>query len=174
MRCRVIGMWGGFPKENGPCSGYLIEEGDFSLLLDCGSGVLMEVQKYVNLNDINHVVLSHYHYDHCSDIGAYLFSRLVNTKIGRANELLQIYGPYDEEMDKAASLLKGPKNQLSQNVTKMIGNVKKLKKQLDFAHSKESTMIRKEVFDDIDKSSMGFGYLVIDCGDIGNYDIKEY
>ena len=100
MRCRVIGMWGGFPKENGPCSGYLIEQDDFSILLDCGSGVLMEAQKYVNLNDINHVVLSHYHYDHCSDVGAYLFSRLVNTKIGRANELIQIYGPYDEEMER--------------------------------------------------------------------------
>lgn len=93
-------MWGGFPKENGPCSGYLIEQGEFSILVDCGSGVLMEAQKYINLNDINHVVLSHYHYDHCSDIGAYLFSRLVNTKIGRANEYLHIYGPKDEEMQR--------------------------------------------------------------------------
>lgn len=100
MKCRIIGMWGGFPKENGPCSGYLIEQGDFSVLVDCGSGVLMEVQKYINLNDINHVVLSHYHYDHYSDLGAYLFSRLVNTKIGRVNEHLQIYGPYDEDMKR--------------------------------------------------------------------------
>ena len=100
MRCRVIGMWGGYPKENGPCSGYLIEKDDFSVLVDCGSGVLMEVQKYINLNDINHVMLSHYHYDHSSDIGAYLFSRLVNTKIGRANEHLQIYGPNDEDIKR--------------------------------------------------------------------------
>ena len=77
-------------------------------------------------------------------------------------------------MDKAASLLRGPKNQLSQNVSKMLGNVKELKKELEFAHSKESTMIRKEAFDDLLKSSMGFDYLIADCGDIRNYDIKEY
>lgn len=100
MKCRVIGMWGGFPKENGPCSGYLIQQDEFNVLIDCGSGVLTNVQKYVDLNNINHVLLSHYHYDHFSDIGAYLFSRLVNTKIGNTDEALHVYGPDDEEMKR--------------------------------------------------------------------------
>ena len=71
-----------------------------SLLLDCGSGVLSELQNYIDLNDINHAILTHYHYDHFSDIGAYLFSRLVNTQLGRAVEELYIYGPADEGMQK--------------------------------------------------------------------------
>ncbi|GGA41598.1 MBL fold metallo-hydrolase [Psychrobacillus lasiicapitis] len=100
MECRVIGMWGGFPKKNGPCSGYLIQHEDFSLLIDCGSGVLTELQNYADLNNINHVILTHYHYDHFSDIGAYLFSRLVNTHLGRADEELCVYGPEDEDMKK--------------------------------------------------------------------------
>ncbi|MDI2585603.1 MBL fold metallo-hydrolase [Psychrobacillus sp. NEAU-3TGS] len=100
MECRVIGMWGGFPKKNGPCSGYLIQHEDFSLLIDCGSGVLTELQNYADLNNINHVILTHYHYDHFSDIGAYLFSRLVNTHLGRADEELCVYGPKDEGMKK--------------------------------------------------------------------------
>ncbi|WP_342599196.1 MBL fold metallo-hydrolase [Psychrobacillus sp. FSL H8-0483] len=100
MECRVIGMWGGFPKKNGPCSGYLIQHEGFSLLIDCGSGVLTELQNYIDLNDINHVILTHYHYDHFSDIGAYLFSRLVNTDLGRAGEELCVYGPEDEGMQK--------------------------------------------------------------------------
>ena len=100
MECRVIGMWGGFPKKNGPCSGYLIQHEGFSLLVDCGSGVLSELQNYIDLNDINHVILTHYHYDHYSDIGAYLFSRLVNTQLGRATEELSVYGPADEGMQK--------------------------------------------------------------------------
>lgn len=100
MECRVIGMWGGFPKKNGPCSGYLIQHEGISLLLDCGSGVLSELQNYIDLNDINHVILTHYHYDHFSDIGSYLFSRLVNTQLGRASEELCVYGPADDGMQK--------------------------------------------------------------------------
>lgn len=100
MECRVIGMWGGFPKKNGPCSGYLIQHEGFSLLIDCGSGVLSELQNYIDLNDINHVILTHYHFDHFSDIGSYLFSRLVNTQLGRADEELCVYGPADEAMQK--------------------------------------------------------------------------
>lgn len=100
MECRVIGMWGGFPKKNGPCSGYLIRHEGFSLLIDCGSGVLTELQNYIDLNDINHVILTHYHYDHFSDIGAYLFSRLVNTQLGRAVDELCVYGPDDEGIQK--------------------------------------------------------------------------
>jgi len=100
MECRVIGMWGGFPKKNGPCSGYLIQREGFSLLIDCGSGVLSELQNYIGLNDINNVVLTHYHYDHFSDIGSYLFSRLVNTQLGRADKELCVYGPADDGMQK--------------------------------------------------------------------------
>ncbi|WP_156290673.1 MBL fold metallo-hydrolase [Oceanobacillus salinisoli] len=98
MKCTVIGMWGGFPKKNGPCSGYLIEKNGFSLLVDCGSGVVSQMQNYVDLNDVNHVVLSHYHYDHFSDVGVLLFSRLVNTQLRQTNEILHIYGPDDSEM----------------------------------------------------------------------------
>jgi len=91
-------MWGGFPKKNGPCSGFLIQQDEFSLLLDCGSGVVPEVQNYVDLNEINHVILSHYHYDHFSDIGVMLFSRLVNTQLKRTDQNLSIYGPHSDEI----------------------------------------------------------------------------
>jgi ribonuclease BN (tRNA processing enzyme) len=91
-------MWGGFPKKDGPCSGYLIEKDGFSLLVDCGSGVAQGVQQYKELTDIDHIVLSHYHYDHCSDVGVMLFSRLVNTQLQRMEEPLTVYGPENEEM----------------------------------------------------------------------------
>ncbi|WP_405103585.1 MBL fold metallo-hydrolase [Oceanobacillus sp. FSL H7-0719] len=103
MKLTVIGMWGGFPKKDGPCSGYLIEHNNFSLLIDCGSGVLVKLQEFIDLNKIDYIILSHYHYDHSSDIGAYLFSRLVNTQLGRTRNPLSIYGPKDFEMEKEIS-----------------------------------------------------------------------
>ncbi|MBN6205746.1 MBL fold metallo-hydrolase [Ralstonia pickettii] len=103
MKLTVIGMWGGFPKKNGPCAGYLLEHNNFSLLIDCGSGVLVKLQEFKNLNNIHDVILSHYHYDHSSDIGAYMFSRLVNTQLGRVDKPLSIYGPYSPEKEEEIS-----------------------------------------------------------------------
>ncbi|MCF3942855.1 MBL fold metallo-hydrolase [Oceanobacillus alkalisoli] len=63
-------------------------------------GVAQQVQHYADLNDIHHVVLSHYHYDHFSDVGVLLFSRLVNTQLKKVNKPLSIYGPISEQMAK--------------------------------------------------------------------------
>lgn len=99
MQCKIIGLWGGFPKET-PCSGYLISHGEKSILIDCGSGVLTNLQKYINLNEIDDVILSHYHYDHFSDIGVYMFSRLVNTQLKRTSSPLNIYGPKNPDFER--------------------------------------------------------------------------
>lgn len=98
MQCRIIGIWAGFPKKDGPCSGFLITENNFSILIDCGSGVVQQVQQYIDLNEINHVVLSHYHYDHSSDLGVFMFSRLVNTHLKKAKSPLAVYGPANEQV----------------------------------------------------------------------------
>lgn len=100
MKLTVIGMWGGFPKKDGPCSGYLLEHDNYHLLLDCGNGVLVKLQEMIELNQINDVILSHYHYDHYSDVGAFLYSRLVNTQLGRVNQKLNLYGPYSSEKER--------------------------------------------------------------------------
>lgn len=100
MKLTVIGMWGGFPKKDGPCAGYLLQHDGFSMLIDCGSGVLVKLQNIIELNEIHDVILSHYHYDHCSDVGAFMFSRLVNSQLGRVDRPLTIYGPRDPEKEK--------------------------------------------------------------------------
>lgn len=79
-----------------------------------------------------------------------------------------------DQMDKAATLLKGPKTLLLQNVQKNLENIKQLKAELDYARSKESTMIRKEVLENLPKSSAGYDLLIVNCEDIYHYDIKEY
>lgn len=100
MKVTVVGMWGGFPKKDGPCSGYLIEKNGFRLLIDCGSGVAQHIHHYTDPNQLDHIVLSHYHYDHFSDTGVMLFSRLVNIQLKKTDELLHIYGPKDPLMEE--------------------------------------------------------------------------
>ncbi|WP_411843736.1 MBL fold metallo-hydrolase [Salinicoccus sp. HZC-1] len=106
MKCTVVGMWGGFPKKNEPTSGYLVEKDGFAILLDCGSGVAAHVQNYIDLNALHHVFVSHYHYDHSSDLGTFLFSRMINTQLKRVDKQLNIYGPADNDVKSRVDKVK--------------------------------------------------------------------
>ncbi|HET7328511.1 MAG TPA: MBL fold metallo-hydrolase [Nocardioidaceae bacterium] len=80
MRLTVIGMSGSYPSADSPASCYLVEAGHdgrtFRLLLDLGSGSLGPLQRYIDLADIDAVLLSHLHADHCLDMcGLYVARR---------------------------------------------------------------------------------------------------
>ena len=69
MDLTVLGMHGGFPGENGACSGYLLEEGNGGarILLDLGCGTLPRLNAITDICRIDALVLSHLHFDHASD-----------------------------------------------------------------------------------------------------------
>ena len=76
MRLTVIGCAGSFPGADSPASCYLVEHDGFRLLLDLGNGALGVLQRYVDLTEIDAVVLSHLHADHCLDLcGLYVAQR---------------------------------------------------------------------------------------------------
>lgn len=113
MRLTVAGYWGGFPARNEATAGYLLEAEGFSLLMDCGSGVLSKLQNFITLESLDAVWLSHYHHDHMADIGPLYYARLVKGYLGQVKRVLPIYG---HTLDKDSY------NKLSHpNVTKAIG-----------------------------------------------------
>ncbi|KIS02789.1 MBL fold metallo-hydrolase [Paucilactobacillus wasatchensis] len=69
MKITILGFFGGYPFNNQATSGYLIQTGDYNLLLDCGSGVLLKLEQVLNPLQLDAVILSHYHADHVADIG---------------------------------------------------------------------------------------------------------
>jgi ribonuclease BN (tRNA processing enzyme) len=77
MKLTTIGFWGGYPKANEASTGYVIEQDGFKLLIDCGSAVLSKLQNYYQPEELDAVVLSHYHADHIADIGALQHARLI-------------------------------------------------------------------------------------------------
>lgn len=98
MKITVIGFWGAYPKAGEATSGYLLEKDQFRLLIDCGSGVVSQLQKYCSLNELDAVILSHYHHDHMADIGVLQYARMINISAGLCNKLLPIYGhTFDQE-----------------------------------------------------------------------------
>ena len=93
MKLTIIGCHGAYPPPNGATSGYLLEEGDTKVLLDCGSGVLSKLQERVPLSALDGVVISHYHADHCADLGCLQYAVMVEKQLGRRAKSFGAWGP---------------------------------------------------------------------------------
>lgn len=70
MQLTVLGCWAPYPRAGGACPGYLLEAGDTNLLLDCGNGVLGNLQKHLDFRKLTGVIISHLHPDHYLDLFA--------------------------------------------------------------------------------------------------------
>lgn len=99
MKITVIGFWGGYPAKNEASSGYLLEYGDYRVLLDCGSGVLSELQNHMQPDDLDAVVLSHYHPDHVADVGVLQHALLIQQSLNGKKKTVPIYGHNLDEME---------------------------------------------------------------------------
>lgn len=74
MQFTVLGSSAAYPGPASACSGCLVEEGSTKLLVDCGTGVLSNLQRVVSLKDVKYVVISHLHADHCFDLIPYRYA----------------------------------------------------------------------------------------------------
>lgn len=68
MRITVLGKSPAWSDAGGACSGYLVQEMDHTLLIDCGSGVFSKLRQHCDYVDVNAVLLSHLHADHFLDL----------------------------------------------------------------------------------------------------------
>jgi ribonuclease BN (tRNA processing enzyme) len=103
MKLSVIGFWGAYPEKNSASSSYLLEEEGFRLLIDCGSGCLAQLQNYVELDQLDAVILSHYHHDHVADVGSLQYAMLVNALLGKRGTPLPIYA-HNQDDERFRSL----------------------------------------------------------------------
>ncbi len=99
MKITVIGFWGGYPAKNEASSGYLLEYGDYRVLLDCGSGVLSELQNHMHPEELDAVVLSHYHPDHVADVGVLQHALLIEQLLSGKKKTVPIYGHNLDELE---------------------------------------------------------------------------
>ncbi|HOM01995.1 MAG TPA: MBL fold metallo-hydrolase [Acetivibrio sp.] len=102
MKLTVLGNNGPFPAAGGACSGYLLTEGDIKILIDCGNGVLSNLQKFARIEDLDAVILTHLHSDHMSDMMVLRYA--IQIKKGRGADIkpLKVYAPAEpkEEYDR--------------------------------------------------------------------------
>jgi ribonuclease BN (tRNA processing enzyme) len=91
MQVTVLGCAGTFPNADSPCSAYLVEHEGFRALLDIGNGSVGALQRHAGLLDVDAVVVSHLHADHCLDLIAYSYARRFHPD--GPVPVLPVYGP---------------------------------------------------------------------------------
>ncbi|MGM1064143.1 MBL fold metallo-hydrolase [Saccharothrix sp. Mg75] len=70
MQLTVLGCSGSAPGPRLPTSGYLVSAGGVRLLLELGGGVFGALMRHCDPFDLDAVLLSHLHLDHCADFSA--------------------------------------------------------------------------------------------------------
>src|ERR671923_195111 len=75
MRLTVLGGCGAWPAAGQACSGYLVEDDGFRLLLDPGYAVVPRLLQRVDAAEVDAVLVSHGHPDHCADLHPLLRAR---------------------------------------------------------------------------------------------------
>lgn len=88
MQVTFLGTGSAMPTGERVQAGILLEADGQTLLVDCGSGVLHRLAQVADYEATEHVLLTHHHLDHCSDLMALLKARWL-----AGAESLSVAGP---------------------------------------------------------------------------------
>ena len=101
MRLTVLGCSGSGPGPESPASGYLLQADEASVVLDLGNGAFGVLQRHLDPFELDALVLTHLHPDHCSDVSALVvYYRFHPT--GRLPRPLPVHAP-EEAPDRLAN-----------------------------------------------------------------------
>ncbi len=73
----MLGKSPAWQDAGGACSGYLVEDGGTSVLLDCGNGVFGKLRERIDYVDVDAVVITHVHADHFIDLVPFSYALLL-------------------------------------------------------------------------------------------------
>jgi ribonuclease BN (tRNA processing enzyme) len=77
VRLTVLGGSGAWPAAGGGCSGYLVEHDGFRLLVDPGYATVPRLLGLLPAADVDAVLVTHGHPDHCADLNPLLRARVL-------------------------------------------------------------------------------------------------
>ncbi len=68
LKLTVIGCSGTYSSPDSACSAYLVQTDSTSVLLDAGPGSSIELQRHIELENLDAIVVSHEHPDHWTEL----------------------------------------------------------------------------------------------------------
>jgi ribonuclease BN (tRNA processing enzyme) len=100
MKLTVLGMYAPYPPAGCATSGYLLQGGGTSILLDCGSGVISRLRQFAEIEELSAVILSHLHGDHMADTAILRYMPEYRRRFGQGDgERVVIYAPPEPEAE---------------------------------------------------------------------------
>lgn len=101
MELIVLGCSGSGAGPTSPASGYLVRTRGTTLALDLGNGTFGTLQRHMDPFDLDAVVLSHLHPDHCADVSGLVVHRRYHPD--GPGKVLPLHGPSESEVRLAVA-----------------------------------------------------------------------
>jgi len=92
MLIKTCGTVSPYCHKNKNCPGYLIQEESSKVLLDCGNGVMRELNLTEDLENLT-VIISHLHKDHYGDLLSLAYASYVHKSLGLLKRKIKVYLP---------------------------------------------------------------------------------
>lgn len=90
MKLTVVGCSPAWPNAGSAQSGYLVTGGGGRVLLDCGPGVLARLRETQSWPEIDAIVITHLHLDHCGDLVPWLWGHVLGPVAGTPGPELHV------------------------------------------------------------------------------------
>jgi ribonuclease BN (tRNA processing enzyme) len=111
VKLTILGCSGTYPGPTSACSSYLVESDGFRLVLDAGNGAFGELQKHCDLRELDAVLLTHLHGDHCLDLVPNSYARRYHPE--GIPPKLPVYGPVNTQERICGAFEKWPDDALA-------------------------------------------------------------
>ncbi|MEX2486141.1 MAG: MBL fold metallo-hydrolase, partial [Nitriliruptoraceae bacterium] len=97
----VLGSAGSHTGPGRVCAGHLLRTEEATVLVDAGNGATANLQRFVTLEDLDAIFVSHRHIDHCIDLIGMFYARRFDPRVQRR---LALYAP-EGVIDALTSML---------------------------------------------------------------------
>jgi len=74
LNLTILGTSAAYPGPGQACSGLLVRQMSTNILIDCGTGVLSNLQKCLELYAVSDIIITHMHADHFIDLIPYRYA----------------------------------------------------------------------------------------------------
>lgn len=99
MQLTVLGCWAPYPAADGACSGYLIQHGETSIMLEAGNGSFGKLCKHIDFRRLAAVIVTHLHPDHYMDLFCLRHAILGALREGKRTGPLALFVPNRPERE---------------------------------------------------------------------------
>ena len=104
MQFTILGCYSPFAPFKGACNGYLLENKNIKIMIDCGNGSFANLQKFIKYPDLDCLIITHFHADHFNDLEMLRKAFQLSFENGERKDPLIVFAPKeDEHFQKLAS-----------------------------------------------------------------------